>query len=99
QTMYRSLAKLAQYARENKIRIYLAMTPDVHNLKDYKFGFIHERMKKVASELGYEFVDLLPAFRGLTPEEVWAMPGDPHPNALGHRLMAETLAPVLKPHR
>ena len=98
QTMVQSLDKLARYAKENKVRLYMAMTPDVHNLKDYQFGFIHERMKRLALELGYQFVDLLPAFRGLTPDEVWAMPGDPHPNALGHRLMAETVAPVLALH-
>jgi lysophospholipase L1-like esterase len=26
---------------------------------------------------------------------VWAMPGDPHPNALGHELMAKALLPLL----
>jgi len=93
--MRQSLQRLAEYARRQNIRLYLAMTPDVHNLKDYKFGFIHERMKGIAAELGYTFVDLLPAFGGRGPDEIWAMPGDPHPNALGHKLMAETLAPAL----
>lgn len=53
-------------------------------------------MKKVAATDGYTFVDLLPAFGALAPEQIWAMPGDPHPNALGHKLMAETLFPVLE---
>jgi lysophospholipase L1-like esterase len=93
--MKASLRKLADYAKANNIRLYLAMTPDVHNLKDYPFGFIHARMKKIATEYGYRYVDLLPAFGKLSPEEVWAMPGDPHPNALGHKLMAEAIVPVL----
>jgi hypothetical protein len=90
-----ALRKLADYAKANNIRIYLAMTPDVHNLKDYQFGFVHERMKSLAAELGYKYVDLLGAFGTLTPEEVWAMPGDPHPNALGHKLMADAIIPVV----
>jgi len=93
--MRESLKKLAEYARQNNIRIYLAMTPDVHNLKDYQFEFVHQRMKIIADEFGYQYVDLLPAFRGLSPKEVWAMPGDPHPNSLGHKLMAEAILPIL----
>lgn len=90
-----SLQRLADYGRVHGIRLYFAMTPDVHNLKDYPFGFIHDKMKKIAEADGYQYVDLLPAFGKLTPEQVWAMPGDPHPNAVGHELMAEAIAPML----
>jgi lysophospholipase L1-like esterase len=71
------------------------MTPDVHNLKHYQLGHVHDTMKGVAGRLGYTYVDFLPALSGLAPESIWAMPGDPHPNALGHRRMAEALYPVL----
>lgn len=91
-----ALHELARYAHQHGIRIYLAMTPDVHDLVDYKFGYIHETMRRIAAQEGYRFVDLLPAMRNLTPSELWSMPGDPHPNALGHRLMAEALLPVLE---
>jgi len=90
-----ALEKLASYAKSHGIRIFLAMTPDVHNLTDYKLGEIHETMRRIATEDGYTFVDLLPALVGRPPEELWAMPGDPHPNALGHKLMAEAIFPVL----
>jgi len=93
--MKSSLRKLADYTKANGIRIYLAMTPDVHNLKQYQLGFIHEMVKHIAEEDGYQYIDLLPAFGGLSPEDVWAMPGDPHPNALGHELMAKAIAPLL----
>lgn len=93
--MKSSLHKLADYAKANDIRTYLAMTPDVHNLKQYQLGFVHDMVKRIAAEDGYQYIDLLPAFGGLSPEEVWAMPGDPHPNALGHELMAKALAPLL----
>ena len=98
--MRKALSELATYARQHNIRIYLAMTPDVHDLVDYKFGFIHDEMKKTASEDGYEFIDLLPSMKNLTPQELWSMPGDPHPNGLGHKRMAEAIYPMLKiqPH-
>ena len=93
--MRQSLERLARYARANNIRLYMAMTPDVHDLGDYQFGFVHDRMKAIASEFGYAYVDLLSAFGALTPSDIWAMPGDPHPNGLGHKLMADALTPVL----
>lgn len=93
--MKASLRRLADYAKAHDIRIFLAMTPDVHNLKKYELGFIHETIKRIAEEDGYRYLDLLGAFGALSPEEIWAMPGDPHPNALGHDLMAKAIAPVL----
>lgn len=95
QAMEAALKQLAEYGRENNIRLYLAMVPDVHNLEDYQFGFIHEELQNLSEELGYRYVDLKPAFGNLSPEDVWAMPGDPHPNALGHKLMADAIFPFL----
>jgi lysophospholipase L1-like esterase len=89
------LKRLSAHAAANDIRIHLAMVPDFHGLRDYKLGFVHTLMEKNAAELGYRFIDLLPALQGRRPEEIWAMPGDPHPNALGHKLMAETILPKL----
>ena len=94
--MKMKLRELADYGRAHHIRMYLAMTPDVHNLVDYKFDFVHETMRQIAEADGYTYVDLLPAMRGRPPETLFAMPGDPHPNALGHQLMAEAIFPVIK---
>lgn len=93
--MEQSLSKLSDYARQHHIGLYLAMMPDVHNLTNYPFGAIHATMRRFAEAHGYIFIDLLPAFQGLKPEQVWAMPGDPHPNALGHELMAKSIFPIL----
>lgn len=90
-----ALEHLAALARQDGVRIYLAIVPDVHNLDEYKFGFIHERVRALAENLGYKFADLLPAFGNLSPQQVWAMPGDPHPNALGHKLMADRIVELL----
>ncbi len=94
--MQAALKKLAEYARAHQIRIYFAMTPDVHDLVDYKFGYIHDLMRDIAAKDGYTYVDLLPAMRNLTPNVLWSMPGDPHPNGLGHQRMAEAIYPALQ---
>ncbi len=94
--MSAALAQLAEWAKANRVRLYLAMTPEMHDLTDYRFEAVHDIMRNVAAGLGYEFIDLLPALRNLTPQELWSMPGDPHPNALGHRKMAEAILPRLQ---
>lgn len=93
--MQQSLGQLAAYSKQHNIRLYLAMVPDVHQITDYPFLSIDKTMEEVAKTDGYAFVDTLPAFAGLKPEQVWAMPGDPHPNALGHELMAKAIFPLL----
>ena len=94
--MKSALHELMVFAKQRNIKIYLAMTPDVHDLVDYKFDFIHEQMKLIALDEGYTFIDLLPAMKNLTPNQLWSMPGDPHPNGLGHKRMAEVIFPMLK---
>ena len=94
--MKSSLAKLKDFASKNNIRIYLSIIPDIHNLKDYPFEFIHKKMKNLASELGIEFIDMYPAFSMHNPKSLWAMPGDPHPNEIGHKLMANEIYKVIK---
>ena len=95
QAMRESLAILANHAAHNNIRLYLIMCPDLQGLEDYRYKFVHETMKTVAAELGYEYLDLLPSLQGFASEQIWAMPGDPHPNAFAHRLMAESIYPWL----
>jgi lysophospholipase L1-like esterase len=92
----KSFAKLGKYANDRNIPVVVAMIPDIHNLKNYPFGFIHKKIKKLSEDNGFEFVDLYDSFKNIEkPEEIWAMPGDPHPNAKGHQLIANQLLPVL----
>lgn len=94
--MVRALRDLADHSRTHGIDVVLAMTPDIHNLADYPLGFIHDRMRSLSAEFGFSYVDLLAAVRGHDARDLWAMPGDPHPNALGHKLMAHALLPELE---
>jgi lysophospholipase L1-like esterase len=94
--MLAALDRIKDYAAANNVRVYLAITPDVHQLDNYPFRYVHELLKQLSEERGFAFVDLYPPFATQKPTDIWAMPGDPHPNAFGHRLMADALYPVLK---
>jgi hypothetical protein len=61
----------------------------------YPFGFIHETMWELAAAYGWTFVDFGPALEQVPQSELWVMPGDPHINAKGQKIMAETLLPAL----
>lgn len=94
-----ALGRLATYAKKNGIRLYFSMMPDVHDLINYKLEFAHKIMVKTAADLGYQTIDFLPIFSGKNTRDFWAMPGDPHPNALAHKMMADAIVPMLAEKR
>ena len=89
--MKAALEKLAAYAEKNHIRLYLAMTPEIHFLTDYPFEQLHRQVGQLARESGYRFIDLFPPMKGIPFEELQTMPGDAHPNAGGHKIMADAI--------
>jgi len=96
QNMLFALKRLANYAKNKKIRLVFAMTPDFHNFKNYPFSHIHNSMAEISRDLGFVHVDLLPAFLNQDAKKIWNKPSDPHPNSFGHKLMANMLYPFLK---
>ena len=94
--MKAAFKKLSVLSQNNGFDVLLVMTPDIHNLKEYPFSFIHEEIQRLSEQFNFFYLDLLPVFKGKEAKEFWAMPGDPHPNSKGHKLMAETIFPALK---
>lgn len=93
--MKRSLKKLSDYAKSNDINLYMIITPDITSISNYKLNDIHEYIKNIANNLGYITVDSLEGLSRYKEEDLFAMPGDPHPNNIGHKIMAETIYPVI----
>lgn len=93
--MKNSLKRLSDYAKLNNIKLYMLMTPDITSISNYKLNFVHDYLENVANDLGYIYVDSLERMKKFKEEELFAMPGDPHPNNIGHKVMAETIYPVI----
>jgi lysophospholipase L1-like esterase len=91
-----ALRRIVAQARAHGAAVVVAILPDVTEPFDaaYPFGDIHARVARWAADLDVPVVDLLPTFRGRDHEAYW-IPGDGHPNAAAHRLIAETLAPAV----
>lgn len=97
QDMQDSLERLAVYARKNNVRLYLMMMPEVHDLQNYKYAFAHEIVRDIALKNGYIYIDPLDEMQKIEDtKSLWAMPGDPHPNAMAHKVFADALYPALK---
>lgn len=96
QRMEAALARLAELSAKHGFKVILAMTPDIHQLSNYPFANIHSQMAALAKTKGWGYVDFLDGLSHVPAKELYAIPGDPHPNALGHRLMAEALRPLVQ---
>lgn len=94
--MTAALDRLQDYAGRNDIRVYFVMLPEVHDLQNYPYGFAHEIMAREARARGFYFVDARAFLANIEDAtSLWAMPGDPHPNAPAQKLFARGLFPIL----
>ena len=94
--MKNALSKLSEYSSKTDTTILLTVIPDIHFLEDYPFEGIHEKMKSISKEFGFEFHDQLPSLIGIPFIDLQIIKGDSHPNTFGHSIIAETLYPEIK---
>ena len=93
----RALKELIDFCRARKIDLRVALLPELHRPgPDYEFRSAHDKVRAVAAEGGVPVYDLLDASWTDPPETYWVSPGDAHPNAKGHRVIAEALDTALR---
>ncbi len=89
--------KLRDYCRAHGIGVLIASVPEIHDVRHYKLQSITDLVHKMADEDGFEFVDSLDWMRTVDSPKLWITPGDPHPNVLGHQLIAQAIFSKLYP--
>ena len=78
----------------------LALWPLMTGLEgDYPFADAHAAVADFALKREVPFHDLLPAFRGQRSPALWVHVLDHHPNEIGHRIAAESLAAAVRAAR
>jgi len=87
----KSLVKLSEYSKSKNIKVLLTIIPDIHFLEDYPFANIHNDIRKISDNLGFEFYDLLGALEGIPFKKLQIIKGDSHPNEYGHKLISDSL--------
>jgi hypothetical protein len=95
QKMVKAFHLLNELSKEHNFKVIFAMTPDSHSLSPNPFEFVHKEMDELANGYGWAFIDFTEKLQAVPAKELWVMPGDPHYNALGHKIMAQELLPLL----
>ena len=87
-----ALAGMARLCRSRNVRFLVAVLPSTARRLDvtYDHWLIHEHVMAWSRADGYEAIDLFPRFAGRDVLEL-SVPGDGHPNAAGHTIIAEAL--------
>jgi lysophospholipase L1-like esterase len=91
-----AINRLADYCKENNIKLLIAHLPELHDVQNYRFGLVTELVRQTANENGVPFIDLLPNLQFQASEDLWVTPPDPHPNAFANELIASGLFGALQ---
>ena len=87
-----AMQRLFAGCRARNIPVVVTCIPELHQLRGaYPFADIHASLRRFVEDHKVEFVDLYPAFAGHDEPSLWVSAEDAHPNAKGHRLIADAL--------
>ena len=93
--IFRETARLLQGC--TGIGVLIANIPEIHDVQHYQLQSITDLAHGMADEDGFAFVDSLDWLRAVDSPKLWIAPGDPHPNVLGHQLIAQAMFSKLYP--
>ncbi len=85
----KAISLLAEYAKKNNIPLYIVIIPEMHSFEPYPFQEVTDFVMQTASDNNVTAIDILPYFKGNSPESLWVSSEDAHPNALGQIIIAK----------
>jgi hypothetical protein len=92
-----SLVAIQRLAVSRGASLLLVIWPLLEGLDaEYPFAAQHALVAGFCQERGIPTLDLLPAFRGVAPENCWVARDDHHPNAEAQRLAADSIFRTLR---
>ncbi|RMF92982.1 MAG: hypothetical protein D6734_11045, partial [Candidatus Schekmanbacteria bacterium] len=84
-------------SEENHFKFLFMLIPSMTDFGDaYPFRNIDEKILSEAKRNNFLVLDLLPFFKGRDPSKLWILKTDKHPNAEGHKIIADALYEFLK---
>jgi len=88
-----NLQKIKKFCDLKNINCHLVLMPDLNHFDNNKFIFIRERVEKLSNELKIDFLDLYVAFNDQDFDKISYLNkyNDPHPNDLGHKVIADNI--------
>ena len=95
ETMAEHIRGLHADTQRDGVAFAMTLYPWLYQLDHYLLPEPHRWLGDLARREQIPWVDLLPVFAGHAHETLRVSPANEHPNARGHRLAAEALAPML----
>ena len=92
-------SRLSTLAKQNDFSVMVIVSPVFQFEKNgrYKWKPIHEKLRQLSLNNGFQFLDLQPGFINYDGKEVSFDPI--HPNILGHKIIAEEVFTVLQKNK
>ena len=90
EAMKAAFLELRGITEERGIELQVVMLPELHDLVDYPFTDVYNKVASFLSENEINYIDLTSQFLGYEDAVgLWVAPDDAHPNALAHRMIAD----------
>lgn len=97
ETAKANILRIKQISEQNKASVGLVVFPVLVELNNnYPFQQAVDLIVRFARENGIPTHDLLPAFMGKNGPDLWVSPFDQHPNAVAHKIAADSILPFLR---
>jgi len=92
-TVVKSFDKIKKISKQEGFEVILVIFPRVHGdiWEQYPYHNIHRKVSETASRNGFQVIDLFGEYAKHKAPDLRVSPTDGHPNALGHRLAAESI--------
>jgi len=89
-----ALGRIGDICRKDGIKPVLAICPLLDDIENYSFQKEHDFVRAWGESAGFQVLDLLSSFRnsGYKTEALRVSRQNTHPNAQGHRIIAESLS-------
>lgn len=97
ENLKRSFSKLKELSEKNNFKVYVVIIPQFYNeFNNYDLTEVHSYAMDLCKMEKFICIDTLEDFRSYKLNEIIISYEDAHPNALGHRIIAEKIYNVMK---
>jgi lysophospholipase L1-like esterase len=99
QESFRLLSQGQELTLTHGGRFLVCIFPFMFELDDrYPFAPVHRHIADYCLTHGVDVLDLFPAFKGHSDQDLWVHPSDPHPNEKGHAIAAQAMGDYIRAH-